>query len=125
MAFELVGKATSETIHETDTLLWDVARIFLLSLPLLDRLDKEFYDSPKFSASDAGILADEFTLLADCLRQEPHAAHQAWAARPPAFRTLMMSDPPDVDAMVAKIEALARVCREVATQGGILRGESD
>jgi hypothetical protein len=36
-----------------------------------------------------------------------------------------MNSPPDVNAMVEKIKALARVCREVATHGGTLRGESD
>jgi hypothetical protein len=125
MAFELVGITTSETIHETDTLMWDVARMLRLSMPLLERLDKQFYDNPEFSAPDAEKLADEFSLLAQHLRNAPHVAHQAWAARPPAFRTLMITSPPDVDAMVAKVEALARVCREVATHGGILRGESD
>ncbi len=125
MAFELVGIATSETIHEADTLLWDVARIFGLSVPFMERLDKQFYDNPKFSASDAEKLADEFSLVAQHLRKEPHVAQQAWAACPPAFRTLVMSSPPDVSAMVAKVEALARVCREVAMHGGILRGESD
>ena len=68
MAFELVGITTSEAIDESDTLLWDVARIFRLSLPLLERLDQEFYDNPSFSASDAGMLADEFTLLAQRLQ---------------------------------------------------------
>ena len=125
MAFELLGITTNETIHEADTLLWDVARIFRLSLPLLEGLDRRFYDNPTFSASDAEKLADEFTLLAQRLRNEPHVAHQAWAERPPAFRTLMMSSPPNVSAMVEKLEALARVCREVATHGGILKGESD
>lgn len=125
MAFELVGITTSETIHETDTLLWDVARILQLSLPVLDRLDAEFYDSPRFSAVDAARLGEELTLLAQRLREEPQVAHQAWAVRPPAFRSLMMSSPPDVNAMVKKIEALARVCREVTTHDGILKGLSD
>jgi hypothetical protein len=125
MAFELVGITTSEVIDESDTLLWDVARILGLSVPLLDRLEEEFYDNPKFSARDAGVLAGEFTRLAEGLRKEQHAAHQAWAERPPAFRALMLTSPPDVNAMVKKIEALAQVCREVATHGGILRGKSD
>ena len=125
MAFELVGITTSDAIHETDTLLWDVARILQLSLPLLDRLDEEFYDNPRFSSADAAKLGEELTRLAQRLREEPQVAHQAWAARPPAFRSQMMSDPPDANAMVEKIEALAGVCREVAVHGGILKGLSD
>ncbi len=36
-----------------------------------------------------------------------------------------MSRPPNVSALVAKIEALARTCRDVAVHGGVLKGLSD
>jgi len=71
MAFELVGITTSEAIHETDTLLSDVARILQLSLPLLERLDEKLYDSPRFSAADAGKLFEEVTQLAQRLVERP------------------------------------------------------
>lgn len=125
MAFELVGNTASETIDEADTLLFDVARVLELSLPSVHKLEAEFYDSPSFSAADAATLGKELTLLAKSLAAEPHAAHRAWMTRPPGFRSHVMSRPPDVSALVAKIEALARICRDVAGHGGILRGLSD
>ena len=125
MAFELVGSTASETIDVADELLFDVARILRLPLRLLRRLGVEFYDSPTFARADAAILGEEFALLAKSLAAEPEAAHQAWAARPPAFRSQVMTRPPDVDALVAKIEALARTCRDAAVHGGVLKGLSD
>jgi hypothetical protein len=125
MAFELVGHTTTETIDEADELLFDVARILRLSLVSVHRLEVEFYDSPTFSAAEAAALGEELTLLATSLAAEPEAAHRAWATRPPAFRSSVMSRPPDVSALVAKIEALARTCRDVAVHGSALRGLSD
>ena len=125
MAFALVGSTASETVDVADELLFDVARILQLPLRLLDRLEVEFYDSPTFSTADAAALGEEFALLAKSLAAEPQAAHRAWATRPPAFRSSVMTRPPDVDALVAKIEALARTCRDAAVHGGILKGLSD
>jgi hypothetical protein len=125
MAFELVARTASEAIDVADELLFDVARILQLPLRLLHRLEVEFYDSPTFSTPEAVTLGEELALLAKSLAAEPHAAHRAWAARPPAFRSQVMTRPPDVGAMVAKIEALARTCRDAAVHGGILKGLSD
>jgi hypothetical protein len=125
MAFELVGHTLSESIDEADTLLFDVALILGLSLPLVQQLESRFYDSPTFSPAEAAALWTELTLLAASLTGAPQAAHLAWAARPPAFRTQIMAGPPDARALIAKIEALARVCRDVAINGGSLRGLSD
>ena len=125
MAFELTGNTASETIDEADTLLFDVARILTPTLPLVQRLDHEFYDSPTFSLEEAATLWEEFQTLAASLQAEPDAAHRAWAARPDGFRVQIMSHPPDVSKMVAKIESLARVCRDVVINGGMLKGLSD
>jgi len=125
MAFELVGSTASETIDVADELLFDVARCLQLPLRLVQRLEADFYASPTFSTADAATLGEEFALLAKSLAAEPPAAFRAWTARPPAFRSSVMTRPPDVDALVAKIEALARTCRDVAVHGGILKGLSD
>ena len=125
MAFELTGNTASETIDEADTLLFDVARILKPTLPLVQRLDDRFYDNPTFSREEAATLWREFTTLAAALKAEPEAAHRAWAARPDGFRLHIMSHPPDVSKMVAKIESLARVCRDVVINGGMLKGLSD
>ena len=125
MAFELVASTASETIDVADELLFDVARILQLPLRLLHRLEVEFYDGPTFSTPEAATLGEEFALLAKSLAAEPHAAHRAWAARPPAFRSRVMTRPPDVDTLVAKIEALARTCRDAVAHGGNLEGLSD
>jgi len=125
MAFELTGNTASETIDEADTLLFDVARILKLTLPLVQRLDDQFYESPTFSLGEAATLWAEFSTLAASLKAEPEAAHHAWAARPNGFRLQIMSHPPDVSKMLAKIEALARVCRYVVINGGTLMGLSD
>lgn len=125
MAFELTGNTASETIDEADTLLFDVARILNLTLPLVQRLDDQFYDSPTFSLEEAATLWAEFSTLAATLKAEPEAAHHAWAARPNGFRLQIMSHPPDVSKMLAKIESLARVCRDVVINGGTLKGLSD
>ena len=94
MAFELAGNTVSEGIFEHDTLLFDVARILKLSLPLVERLDRDFYESPTFTPTEAAALWTELTLLSKSLEAEPQAAHQAWAARPPGFRIQIMSHPP-------------------------------
>ena len=125
MAFELTGNTASETIDEADTLLFDVARILKLTLPLVQRLDDQFYESPTFSLEEAATLWAEFSTLAASLKAEPEAAHHAWAARPNGFRLQIMSHPPDVSKMLAKIESLARVCRDVVINGGTLKGLSD
>ena len=125
MAFELRGNTTSEGITEADTLLFDVARILLLQVPLVERLDRDFYESPSWTTAEAVALAEEFTVLAHSLAAQPEAAHRAWSERPPAFRSLIMSHPPDANAMVAQIEALARTCRDAVDHGAILRGLSD
>ena len=125
MAFELTGNTASETIDEADTLLFDVARILTPTLPLVQRLDDEFYASPTFSLEEAATLWGEFQTLAASLKAEPDAAHRAWAARPDGFRLQIMSHPPDVSKMVAKIESLAGVCHDVVINGGMLKGLSD
>jgi hypothetical protein len=125
LAFELVGVTLSETIDERDELLFDVARILQPSLPLVRRLEADFYDSPTFSAAEAMMLAEELTLLATSLLAAPEAAQQAWAARPPAFRSLVMPHPPDAAAIAAKVTALAHTCRDTGVHGGMLKGLSD
>lgn len=125
MAFALTGNTASETIDEADTLLFDVARILKTSLPMLQRLDDQFYENPTFSVEEAATLWAEFTTLAASLKAEPEAAHHAWAARPDGFRLQIMSHPPDVGTMLAKLESLARVCRDVVINGGTLKGLSD
>ena len=125
MAFALVAATASESIDTGDELLFEIAGILDLSLPSLRTLETKFYDSPTFSAAAASTLADELTMLAASLAAAPHTARLAWDARPPAFRSAVMPQPPDVAALVAKLEALARTCRDAAAHGGPLTCLSD
>ena len=125
MAFELVGVKLSETIDLRDELVFDLARMLQPSLPLLQRLDAEFYDYPKFSVAEAERLAAEFTDLKASLMAQPDAARAVWQARPLLFRTDIMPQPPNVADLVTKLEALAATCRDAVTHGKPLRSESD
>ena len=125
MAFELVGPTRSETIDLRDELVLDLARVLQPSLPLLQRLDAEFYDYPMFSVDEADRLATEFTELKASLVAQPDAARAVWEARPPLFRTEIMPHAPSVADMVAKLEALAATCRDAVAHGKPLRSESD
>lgn len=125
MAFELVGVKLSETIDLRDELVFDLARLLQPSLPLLQQLDERFYDSPTFPVEEAERLAAEFGQLKASLMAQPDAAHAAWEARPPLFRTEIMPHPPNVADLVAKLEALAATCRDAVAHGQPLRSESD
>ena len=125
MAFELVGPTRSVTIDLRDELVFDLARMLQPSLPMLQQLDAEFYDYPKFSVAEAERLAAEFTQLKASLTAQPDAAHAVWQARPPLFRTEIMPHPPSAADLAAKLEALAATCRDVVAHGGVLRGLSD
>src|SRR5262249_62116457 len=86
MAFDLIGPTRRTYIDHHEELLFDIAARAGVRGRALDRLWKDFYDGPRFTADEARQLAREFRALHDAMQAHPELLDQSWQAQTEHYR---------------------------------------
>ena len=91
MAFTFAGPTVSGHIDEREVILFDMLRLLDLKVPLLDYLEKDFYESPSIAREQVAELRHEALQALRALnaqRDRPNVFERALAAQTPVFREM-------------------------------------
>ena len=91
MAFTFRTATLWGHIEEEEAILFDMARLLDLRVPLLMELNARFYDNPTIAKESVAPLRDELLLTMRAFVVHPDAFERALKAKPASFQELAHS----------------------------------
>jgi hypothetical protein len=127
MAFTFRSPTLSGHIDEEECILFKMVHVLGLNLPLLEALDRDFYDSPVIPSDKVAALREEALVALRAFQRSqgnrPGAFERALQAQPPGFRKMAAALRPfDPERCLASLVA---VCDDALMQGAPIECLSD